>query len=232
MAKAAGWKHSLEAREKIRAASRRQSPQTRERIGATQRGRVRQAEVCQKISDALRGRSLSAEHRARLWTPERHASWTSERRAAASARMKARAYRPSNAVRQRVSASHKRRCEDATYKDALVHRVMTAQGGKRFKYLDSRGRLLAFRSSYELKYAQHLDRIGVQWDYEADRLLLSDGRVYVPDFRVDGRYVEIKGWLGRRGSDKAEQARRDGHDVELIVGEQMLVEACREVING
>ena len=85
------------------------------------------------------------------------------------------------------------------------------------------------RSSYEVHYAQHLDRLSVEWDYEPDRLLLSDGRVYVPDFRIGRRYVEIKGWAGLKGTDKVELARADGHDVELLVGGEALAATTASV---
>lgn len=105
---------------------------------------------------------------------------------------------------------------------ALQHR-------KRYPYLDRRGRLYHFRSgeTYELGVARWLDAQALTWEYEAHQLLLSDGRVYWPDFWVHewGRYLEVKGRGGRWGRAKAELAQHDGHPVVIIVSIKEL-ETC------
>ena len=111
-------------------------------------------------------------------------------------------------------------------KQAVVLRSVCHLGGpaaldslkrKRIEYLDRRGRLWNFRSSYELRYARMLDAEALTWSYEPDRLLLSDGRTYVPDFWVSEwtAYVEVKGWAAWR-MDKVDLARRDGHLIFLV----------------
>jgi len=61
-----------------------------------------------------------------------------------------------------------------------------------------------FRSSWEVKYAKLLDLLGVYWDYEKYRFLLSDGTFYVPDFYVyDWKiFIEVKGYWDARSIRK------------------------------
>ena len=104
---------------------------------------------------------------------------------------------------------------------------MTASRWPRFEFLDKRGRMHRFRSRWELAFATALDATETLWDYEPDRLLLSTGQSYTPDFRIGNRYVEIKGWAGWTASiAKAYQAQRDGYDIELIVGREAFDAAC------
>ena len=86
------------------------------------------------------------------------------------------------------------------------------------------GRLWKFKSSWERDYAVALDQMELTWTYEAHRLLLSDGRTYIPDFFIAewNAYVEVKGWRGFGYVDKIDQARRDGHDVLLVSGSTSL----------
>lgn len=52
-----------------------------------------------------------------------------------------------------------------------------------------------FKSSWELKYAQYLDKQGIEWCYEPI-FSLSNGTNYLPDFKLgDGVIVEIKGYF-------------------------------------
>lgn len=85
------------------------------------------------------------------------------------------------------------------------------------EYLDRRGRLWRFKSTWELRFARWLDERELSWRYEPDVLLLSDGRRYVPDFWVDewATYLEMK---GRHDSGKAQVAAADGHPVLLLKG--------------
>lgn len=57
------------------------------------------------------------------------------------------------------------------------------------------GRIIRFKSSYELAYAKHLDSNGIKWEYEP-KFKLSNGSNILPDFRLeDGTIVEIKGYF-------------------------------------
>jgi len=51
------------------------------------------------------------------------------------------------------------------------------------------------RSGWEVKYAKWLDSQNIAWEYEPS-FLLSDGRVYLADFKLnDETIIEIKGYF-------------------------------------
>jgi hypothetical protein len=93
-------------------------------------------------------------------------------------------------------------------------------------YLSRSGQLYRMRSGWEIEFAVALDAVGLRWLYEPSRLLLSDGRTYIPDFYVEEwrQYVEIKGWSGWH-SDKPTLAAKDGYPIRLISGRIALDEA-------
>ena len=156
----------------------------------------------------------------------RHLTADGRRRLAASvgARMLGVPRPPS--TRKKIGDSRRRMYkENPTRLAADIDRCLNMPPPKRVEYLDARGRLHRMRSSWEVRYARHLDAIGARWDYEPDRLLLSTGKTYVPDFRIGDVYVEIKGrhW----SSSKPKQAQRDGHRVRIILGEDALKDAIK-----
>lgn len=70
-----------------------------------------------------------------------------------------------------------------------------------------------FRSSWEVKYANHLHglKLGgtvLKWEYEPETIILGDsGYAYKPDFRVtlpdaSQEYHEVKGWMDDRSKTK------------------------------
>lgn len=97
------------------------------------------------------------------------------------------------------------------------------------EYLDRTGRLWRFKSTWEDQFARALDAAELTWSYEPARLLLSDGRTYVPDFWVAewSSYVEIK--AGHRSLEKAERAVADGHAVRMVQGRAALDAVIVEV---
>lgn len=54
---------------------------------------------------------------------------------------------------------------------------------------------ILFRSALESTWAQTLDRLGVDWEYEPETIPLPSGARYVPDFRLPaiGAWLEVKG---------------------------------------
>jgi hypothetical protein len=86
------------------------------------------------------------------------------------------------------------------------------------EFLDRKGRHWVFKSTWELEFAQWLDRQKLMWYYEPCALLLSDGRRYFPDFWVPRwkTYVELKG--AHFSVTKVQQAITDGHAVLLLHG--------------
>lgn len=69
----------------------------------------------------------------------------------------------------------------------------------KFKYIEYNGEYLD--SSYELEYVKYLDSIGVSWKRNYKRIHLQDEIgpfTTVPDFIVNDKFIEIKGWFGPR----------------------------------
>lgn len=50
----------------------------------------------------------------------------------------------------------------------------------------------SFRSRLEARVAAGLDRLGARWVYEPEAFELTTGDRYLPDFRVAGKYIEVK----------------------------------------
>ena len=70
---------------------------------------------------------------------------------------------------------------------------------RKFKCFEYKGEYLD--SSYELEYVKYLDSIDIPWIRNYKRIYLKDENgifTYVPDFIVNGKLVEIKGWFGPR----------------------------------
>jgi hypothetical protein len=61
---------------------------------------------------------------------------------------------------------------------------------------------IKFRSSWEMKYAQFLDKNNIKWSYEP-KFILQDGRCFSPDFLLEcGRIIEIKGFWTEKAKEK------------------------------
>ncbi len=134
-----------------------------------------------------------------------------------------------------IAASRAARRNNPDYsrrRSALSAAAMHRWAG-RYEFLDARGRLWKFRSSWERRFASHLDEHGLTWNYEPDRLLLSSGKTYIPDFWVAewNSYVEIKGWRGWGDITKVDQARADGHRVILIDKTNLDAELARPALD-
>ena len=51
------------------------------------------------------------------------------------------------------------------------------------------------RSTWEANFARILKLQGKDFEYESESFLLSNGTTYTPDFKVDGIFYEIKGYM-------------------------------------
>lgn len=71
------------------------------------------------------------------------------------------------------------------------------QHGKRCWYKCPNGDNVSMRSTWEVAYADYLDRNNIDWQYEPQTFLLDDGSAYTPDFFIpqENEYIEIKGWM-------------------------------------
>jgi hypothetical protein len=184
--------------------------------------------MASRIASAL-GRPKSVAERARLSSAIKNSPVA---RAQRDALIDAQRGIPrSLADRAKMSAGKQRRiASDPAYKAMLIANSIRMNEAhlvnKNAQYLSRSGKLYRMRSSWEIEFAEALDIAGLTWFYEPVRLLLSDGRTYVPDFYVEEwkQYVEIKGWDGWH-SDKPALAQADGYPIRLISGRVAMDEA-------
>lgn len=85
---------------------------------------------------------------------------------------------------------------------------------KRYPFLDKRGRFFLMRSSWEVKYAEYMDRLGIVWEYEAHKFkyYTEDGlaHYYFPDFYIPAEniFIEIKGFYSDFSRHKIQECTR------------------------
>jgi len=113
-----------------------------------------------------------------------------------------------NETRRKMSESRKRLF--ATHPD----RVYTnANGGKRTDLNN-----IYFRSNWEANYARILNNLQIDWQYEASSFLLSNGKYYIPDFKLsENKYVELKGWWDNDSKEKIKLFLAEYPSVELEI---------------
>ena len=64
----------------------------------------------------------------------------------------------------------------------------------RIKAVPTRYAGVLFRSRLESRWAVFMSEVGIDWIYEPERISLSGGGTYLPDFVTgDGAYLEVKG---------------------------------------
>jgi len=80
----------------------------------------------------------------------------------------------------------------------------------RHKYISRSGKQYKFHSSWELKFAEYLDRDGIKWESGVDKFYYIDDenirRCYWPDFYLGDSdlYIEIKGYFRKKDKRKME----------------------------
>jgi hypothetical protein len=95
-------------------------------------------------------------------------------------------------------------------------------GRKQFWYAGN-GRLIAMRSTWEVAYAEWLDKQKVKWVYEPAYFHIGKGNWtgenYKPDFLLpkEKRYVEIKGYLSEVNAAKMTAFKKKFKDVKFEV---------------
>jgi hypothetical protein len=75
-----------------------------------------------------------------------------------------------------------------------------------------------FRSRLEAQWAYFLDRSGLKWIYEPQRLTLSDGAKYVPDFFLGDCWLEVKGRPTQQSLAKPMQLWEDNGGGKVVIG--------------
>ena len=75
---------------------------------------------------------------------------------------------------------------------------------------------MAFRSQLEEKVADLLVELGVDYDYESEKLKYIIEHTYCPDFILtNGVYLECKGYWDSKDRRKVKQVIKDNPDVDL-----------------
>jgi len=179
------------------------SEEQKRRISESERGKFVSEETRRKISLNQTGRSISEEqkkkislaHKKRI-IPESQINHIRKLGLASKGRVL------SEDVRRKVSLS-----VSAGY---LAERMRRKNNNLRYN-----GNF--FRSSWEVKFAKWLDENGFSWEYEKHRYICKNGRVYIPDFLVNGvGFVEVKGFLSKQDALKMNEFVLAGNKLFII----------------
>lgn len=211
-----GWKLSEETRRKMSESRKgmRLSEEAKEKLRAARTGKPLSAEHRAKLAAAKIGKPgpwagkkrgpVSEETRAKMSAAKKGKSPSAEHRAALSAALMG--HEVSEETRAKMSASARRGPDHPSWGKPPPH-------GKRIEH---KGHV--FRSSYEVRCADALDRKGIKWEYEPRRFDLGDC-TYLPDFYLPehGVYWEVKGWLGPNSQRKINRFRQVHPDIPLVV---------------
>lgn len=90
-------------------------------------------------------------------------------------------------------------------------------------YEGKSGLRVCMHSSWEVKFAQCLDKWKIKWSYESRKFIVGKGkypgRVYTPDFYLPefDLYVEIKGYLRKDNKRKLQQFRKKYPDTRWML---------------
>lgn len=93
------------------------------------------------------------------------------------------------------------------------------------------GKRCYFRSSWEVKYANYLQKLKedkkiIDWEFEADTFwfdrIKRGVRSYLPDFKItfpdnSVEYHEVKGWMDARSKTKIKRMKIYHPDIKLVV---------------
>jgi hypothetical protein len=188
--------HSPEtiARMRVAAAVRTMSAEGRLRLSMQRKGRRVAEETKEKLRAALAGKPKTTQHIARA--------------AAAQVGKKRRPFTDEEKARAR-----EKQLSIAKY--GREHHAFGKSSGH-VKRIEHCGTI--FRSSYEVRFAQMLDRMGVRWEYEPKRFDLGDC-TYMPDFFLPEyrSYYEVKGWLTETAERKMRLFRELNPGIPLVL---------------
>jgi hypothetical protein len=106
----------------------------------------------------------------------------------------------------------------------MANRILTesASVGRKARAIETLYDGHRFRSRLEARWAVLFNRMGLEWEYEPEGYELSNGKRYLPDFRLPrfGVHVEVKGDLEAawRADDTLRHFRDDVGPILLLVG--------------
>lgn len=163
------------------------SEQKKEKLKTAKTGKKRSEATRKKISESHKGRKLSEEHKQKIGKGQIGRKPPKETRKKLSSWQKGKILPDDHPF-------HKKGKEHHSYGKPAPH-------GKGEWYTHESGEKFFMRSQWELKYAKHLDNLGIPWEFESkvfDVTYEYKGEVkegtYTPDFYVNGEWVEIKGY--------------------------------------
>lgn len=113
-----------------------------------------------------------------------------------------RGKKESKETRLKKSIAHKGLLNHKDYCSCSCCKTMRGESKFITKPVEYKGILM--RSSWEVSYAQYLDKNNVKWEYEPKVFKLKNGSSYIPDFYLpkENVYVEIKGYLSKDSKTK------------------------------
>jgi hypothetical protein len=78
------------------------------------------------------------------------------------------------------------------------------------------------KSTWEANYCRILRLLGLNYEYEPESFHMPDGTTYTPDIKVNGKYVEIKGYMTATAIRKMELFRQAHPDKRLVIVDEAL----------
>lgn len=75
------------------------------------------------------------------------------------------------------------------------------------KAIETRYKGYRFRSRLEARWAVFFETLGVNWEYESEGFLLSDGARYLPDFKIVSPYTKATYWYEIKPRDTASDSK-------------------------
>lgn len=73
------------------------------------------------------------------------------------------------------------------------------------------------KSTWEANYCRILNHLRLKYEYEPESFILPDGSTYTPDIKVNGKYVEIKGYMTNSARRKIAQFKQSYSDKQLTI---------------
>jgi hypothetical protein len=179
------------------------SDETRKKISEANKGRKCSENNKGLFSKMYKGRRLSEE-----WKGNIRISWDDERRRHQG--MITKQMWEENIIKRYGHT------EDAKRKIAryMKDRVMGNDAAKKIEYNG-----VWFRNGWEVRVAEWLDKNNIGWEYETEAFELSNGRWYIPDFKLgigENEFLEVKGWLSDCARFKMDEFVKSGNTLYVV----------------